>query len=117
LNANRPVLSAAITSPSKKASSTPQRRRLKSYPSLDNFRLSLGQKDFCVRRWRSGQRPVSVRASIAIEGVVDAGRILGASRGPVCRFNLPETIDECHPLARVAPGVTLGATDHAADLA
>jgi hypothetical protein len=43
-DANRPVLSAAITSPSKKASSTSQRRRLKSYPSLDNFRLSPGEK-------------------------------------------------------------------------
>jgi hypothetical protein len=50
-------------------------------------------EEFAAGRWLSGQRPVSVRASIAIEGLVDAGRILGASRGPVCRFNLPETID------------------------
>jgi hypothetical protein len=45
---NRPVSSAETTSPSKKASSTSQRRRLKSYPSRDNFRLSPGQSDLAA---------------------------------------------------------------------
>jgi hypothetical protein len=41
-------LVGSITSLSKKASSPSQRRRLKSYPSRDNCRLSPGQKDFAA---------------------------------------------------------------------
>ena len=47
---------------------TTQRSRLKSYPSLDNFRLSLGQKDFCcssgIRTFRT-EELIKARAEAA----------------------------------------------------
>jgi hypothetical protein len=73
----RPVSSEAITSPSKKASPTSQRRRLKkkSYPSRDNFRLSPGQKDFAAP-----QGPTTVVIS-RIGPAVKRGRMVNRLSG------------------------------------
>ena len=61
----------------------------------------IGVNDRLVRRWLSGERPISVRASMAIEGLVDdksrllvrdAGVSFVGAVGSLCRYALRDRL-------------------------